>query len=184
VRLALVLVFPTIGLAQVLHTSGPGLLSLPVYQVLHWLSDSLMALPLAAAAVWGGQRLASRLGYGRSTLSAILARACLIGLLFALLLVPGSALHEAADTLTHTHAALAIHAHGTAPPRPSAGLAAFLTFAAHALADAIAGLAVGLPLMLLALWSWGRLAREPRKPDAKRLVPVTLSRSRPTAKEE
>src|SRR5205807_86726 len=96
-RLALVLALPTIALEQFLHTDRWTLAALPLYQALHWFSDSLLALPLAAAGVWAGQRIATRLGLGDSNPLDVVGRACLIALLFALLLVPGAALHEAAE---------------------------------------------------------------------------------------
>src|SRR5215467_4500154 len=108
---ALVIVFPVIGLEQILHTSIFELRAQPLYEGLHWLSDSLLALPLAAAAVWAAHWLATRLQIGVSTLSDVFARACMIALLMALLLVPGEALHEQADRLTHTHVALGFHSH-------------------------------------------------------------------------
>lgn len=78
VRVALMLTLPTIGLEQLLHTDRWTLAALPVYQALHWLSDSLLALPLAGGAVWGGQRLALRLGLDASTPQGIVGRAGLI----------------------------------------------------------------------------------------------------------
>jgi hypothetical protein len=156
-RLALVVVFPVIGLEQALHTNPVVLLALPLYEALHWVSDALLALPLGAAAVWAGGRLAVRFGLGGST-SDVLARAFITALLFAVLLVPGAALHEAADRLTHSHALLAIHTHtpnsdATSEPLALAGLAV------HALGDGLEGQAVGLPLIFAALL-WG--AREQR----------------------
>ena len=144
------LALPTIALEQFLHTDRWTLAALPLYQALHWLSDSLLALPLAAAAVWVGQRIATRFGLGESNPLDMVGRACLIALLFAVLLVPGTALHDAADRLTHVHA----FAHSHVPlPRLSAG-AAVARFAGHALTDAFTGQAAGLPVMILALL-WG-----------------------------
>jgi hypothetical protein len=47
---ALVIVFPVIGLEQFLHTTTLEFQRQPFYEGLHWLSDSLLALPLAALA--------------------------------------------------------------------------------------------------------------------------------------
>lgn len=156
---ALVLTLPTIGLEQLLHTDRWTLAALPVYQALHWLSDSLLALPLAASAVWGGQRLASRSGLDASTPLGIVGRAGLIVLLFAFLLVPGAWLHDAADRLTHVHTASAFHSHVPLPRLSSTGPASLARFAGHALSDAFNGQAAGLPATILAL-AWGR--RKPR----------------------
>jgi len=152
--LALVLALPTIALEQFLHTDGWTLAALPLYQALHWLSDSLLALPLAAAAVWTGQRIGTRLGLGDSNPLEMVGRACLIALLFALLLVPGAALHDAADRLTHVHAGIATHAHVPPPRRSTGGPPALARYAGHALSDAFTGQAAGLPLTILALL-WG-----------------------------
>jgi membrane protein implicated in regulation of membrane protease activity len=104
--MAMPLVLGVVGFEQLLHT-GPG--GPPVYQLLHWLSDSLMALPLGVAAVWLGSRLAQR---KRRTSSDTLARACLIAIVFAVLLVPGGIVHEQIDTLTQAHKAVSVHTHG------------------------------------------------------------------------
>ena len=153
-RLALVLALPTIALEQFLHTDRWTLAALPLYQALHWFSDSLLALPLAAAGVWAGQRIATRLGLGDSNPLDVVGRACLIALLFALLLVPGAALHEAADRLTHVHAGSATHSHVPLPRRSTGGPGSLARFAGHALSDAFTGQAAGLPLTILALL-WG-----------------------------
>jgi hypothetical protein len=148
---ALVIVFPVIGLEQILHTSTFELRAQPLYEALHWLSDSLLALPLAAAAVWAGHWLASRLQIGVSTVSDVFARACMIALLLALLLVPGEALHEQADRLTHTHAALGFHSHTVASVGASSGPLAIASQSLHGLTDGLEGQAVGLPLAFVAL---------------------------------
>ena len=158
-RVAVLLAFPTIGLEQVLHTDSLALAALPLYQALHWLSDSLLALPLAAAAVWGGQRLATRLGLDASTRLDMIGRACLIVLLFAFLLVPGAALHDWADRLTHVHAGTATHSHVPLPRVSTGGATPLARFAGHALNDAFKGQAVGLPLTILALVWEGRKPR-------------------------
>src|SRR5579859_1984350 len=157
-RLALLLVFPTIGLEQLLHTSNQALTSLPLYEALHWLSDSLLALPLAVFAVWGGRRLAARLELGSATWSDLVARASLIVILFALTLVPGAALHDEADRLTHAHATLSIHNHAPLPvleatqPGPIDEAASLAAWVVHALTDGFTGQAIALPLIVLAMW--------------------------------
>ena len=159
-RLALLLALPVIGVEQLVHTDRPTLAALPLYQALHWLSDSLLALPLAAVAVWGGQRLATRLGLGAWTPSAIVGRASVIALLFALVLVPGTALHDAADRLTHVHVLFSTHAHVPLPSQAATdGATALARFVTHALSDGVVGQVVGLPLMILMLAWEGRTAR-------------------------
>jgi hypothetical protein len=148
---ALVIVFPVIGLEQILHTSTFELRAQPLYEALHWLSDSLLALPLAAAAVWAGHRLATRLQIGLSTVSDVFTRACMIALLLALLLVPGEALHEQADRLTHTHTALGFHSHTPAVVGVSSGPLAIASQTLHGLTDGLEGQAVGLPLAFVVL---------------------------------
>ncbi len=162
-RLALLLALPVIGVEQLVHTDRPTLAALPLYQTLHWLSDSLLALPLAAVAVWSGQRLATRLRLGAWTPPAIAGRACLIALLFALVLVPGTALHDAADRLTHVHVLFSTHSHVPLPSRAAPGAAtAVARFVIHALSDGFVGQVVGLPFMILML-AWGGRKARPRE---------------------
>jgi hypothetical protein len=94
----------------------------------------LLALPLAALAVWTAQQIASRGGFGLENRTDILVRAGLVAILFALVLVPGAALHEAADRLTHAHTILAIHSHLPTPSRTvDDGVTVFTSFVIHAL---------------------------------------------------
>ena len=145
--MALPLVLGVVGFEQLLHT-GPG--GPPVYQVLHWLSDSLMALPLGFVAVWLGSRLATRRGAGRR--ADTLARACLIAIVFAVLLVPGGILHEQIDNLTQAHKAISVHTHGgIVATRNWTDPSVLAAYFVHALSDGLIGQLVGLPLMLAAL---------------------------------
>jgi hypothetical protein len=149
VLMAVPLVLGVVGFEQLLHT-GPG--GPPVYQALHWLSDSMMALPLGLAAVWLGSRLASRRGRGRRSRSDAVARACLIAIMFAVLLIPGGILHEQIDNLTQAHTAISVHTHGGIPAtrdwRDPAVLAAYVI---HAFSDGLIGQLIGLPLLLAVL---------------------------------
>ena len=151
-RLALVLVFPTIGLEQWFHTNPAAFTALPLYEALHWFSDSLLALPLAALAVWTGQRIASRRGFGVQNPGDIVVRAGVIAILFALVLVPGAALHEAADRLTHAHSTLSIHSHLPVPSQSPDGVAVVGSFVIHGLSDGFTAQALGLPLLILAMF--------------------------------
>lgn len=147
--LAGLLSFGVVGWEQLLHTSRGGP---PVYQVLHWLSDSLMVLPLALGAVWIGSYVATRRGLGRRRPADVFARACLIAILFALLLVPGGYIHEQIDTLTRSHRAISLHTHaGLVAARDPRDPAVILAFVTHAFADGVIGQVVGLPLTALAL---------------------------------
>lgn len=148
---ALVIVFPVIGLEQFLHTTPLEFQRQPVYEALHWLSDSLLALPLAALAVWLGDWFATRLGIGASHVSDVFTRACIIALVLAVLLVPGEALHEQVDQLTHTHVSLGFHSHGAASPASTSGPLVLTGVALHGLTDGLEGQAVGLPLAFVAL---------------------------------
>jgi hypothetical protein len=147
--MALPLVLGVVGFEQLLHT-GPG--GPPVYQALHWLSDSLMALPLGLAAVWLGSRLALRLAPGRQRTGDPLARACLIAIVFAVLLVPGGMVHEQFDTLTQAHRAISAHTHGgLVATRSWTDPDVFAAYVIHAFGDGLIGQLVGLPLLLVAL---------------------------------
>lgn len=153
--LALALVIPAVGLDHILHTDAPALVTMPVYQALHYLGDCLLALPLGALAVWAGRRLAAQMRLGARTTSDIVARATVIALLFALMLVPGALLHELVDATTHAHLLLGIQSH-TADAAQSVSLpAAVLAFLSHALADGLAGQLLGFPTLTLAM-SWKR----------------------------
>jgi hypothetical protein len=144
--MAMPLVLGVVGFEQLLHT-GPG--GPPVYQLLHWLSDSLMALPLGVAAVWLGSRLAQR---NRRTSSDTLARACLIAIVFAVLLVPGGIVHEQIDTLTQAHKAVSVHTHGgVVATRSWTDPDVLAAYVIHAFSDGLIGQLVGLPLLLGAL---------------------------------
>jgi hypothetical protein len=151
VRLALAFVVPVIGFEQFVHSSPAALFALPLYVVLHWVSDALLALPLGVAAVWAGHSLAARWRLGMSSVTDLLARAGIIAVLLALLLVPGQALHDEADRLTHSHAVLAIHDHTALTTGVSDGPLALASDAVHALSDGLQAQAVGLPLAFLAL---------------------------------
>jgi len=158
---ALLTIFPVIGLEQILHTTPGELLALPFYEAMHWVSDSLLALPLAVAAVWVGLWSATRLRLGFNTASDVFTQACIIALLLALLLVPGQALHDAADRLTHTHALSAVHNHTPVPPGgPTEGPAAVAFQALHALSDGLQGQAIGLPVAFAALLWTRRQVRD------------------------
>jgi hypothetical protein len=149
VPVALPLVLGVVGFEQLLHT-GPG--GPPVYQVLHWLSDSLMALPLGLAAVWLGSRLALRAARARRAGPDALARACLIAIIFAVLLVPGGILHEQIDNLTQAHKAVSVHTHGgLVATRNWTDPDVFAAYVIHAFSDGLIGQLVGLPLLLGAL---------------------------------
>jgi hypothetical protein len=149
VLMALPLVLGVVGFEQLLHT-GPG--GPPVYQALHWLSDSMLALPLGLAAVWLGSRLAFRRGAGRPGRSDTMARACVIAIVFAVLLIPGGILHEQIDNLTHAHTAISVHTHGGIPAtRDWTDPAVLAAYIIHAFSDGLIGQLVGLPLLLAVL---------------------------------
>jgi hypothetical protein len=124
-----------------------------VYELLHWVSDALLALPFAVAAIWSGRWFSNRLRLTRSGKSTLFARACVICAVFALLLVPGAALHDEADTLTHAHAFLSITAHTVDETGTTPAPLIVATAMAHALADGLEGQVVALPLLFAAfLW--------------------------------
>jgi hypothetical protein len=156
---SLVIVFPVIGLEQLLHTSPAVLRTLPLYEALHWVSDSLLALPLVGIAVMIGQLLAAHFGIGRARVSDLFTRACLIALVLAVLLVPGQALHDQADALTHAHTVLGVHSHAAFPSTATESpQALFWGQVVHGLTDGLTGQLVGLPMAFLALL-WTRYSR-------------------------
>jgi hypothetical protein len=152
--LGLLVVFPVVGLEQLLHTSPAALQALPLYEILHWLSDGLLALPLAVAAVWSGRWVGDRLRLGRRARSDLLARACVMAMLFAVLLVPGALLHDQVDVLTHAHAVLAVHTHTLDDALITDGPLLAASTVAHAFVDGLQAQALGLPLLFGGLlWS-------------------------------
>ena len=183
---AAALSFVVVGWEQLQHTGLAALGFLPLYQAMHWVSDSLLALPLAVLAVWAGQQLAGRLGLSEMAVPHVLARATLICLLFAILLVPGAALHDASDRLTHAPwtQGLLPHGHGGAEcVSPVLGVECVstqtpFTYAAHALTDGLQGQLLGLPLAALMLLAVGRSRRRPT--PRQRPEPADAARREPT----
>ena len=153
--LPVLLAFGVIGWEQLQHTT-PGGGGLPAYQVLHWFSDSLLALPLACAAVWIGERLARQQRLRDRTVMDHVGRAALLVLVYAVLLVPGAALHELADEITQAHAAIGIHSHVAAPTLDLQSPAGIVAFAVHALSDGLIGQVVGFPIAAATLICFAR----------------------------
>jgi hypothetical protein len=164
VILPVLLAFGVIGWEQLLHTTT-GRSAFLLYEILHWVSDSLLALPLACLAVWCGERLARQQRLDSRSVSGLLGCAALISLAYAVVLVPGAAIHEWADGLTHAHAVIAVHSHVAAQPIDAQEPGAVLTFVLHAFSDGVLGQLIGLPLAFSCLlWAargrWaGGLAR-------------------------
>ncbi|GAC1414129.1 MAG: hypothetical protein NVSMB57_09710 [Actinomycetota bacterium] len=96
-RLAVVTALVGIGAAHALHSYGES----PSASLIHWGSDSVLALPLAAFAVLAGARAASAL---RANASLVMAT------IFAVLLVPGSAVHSLIENTHHREAFSVLHA--------------------------------------------------------------------------
>jgi hypothetical protein len=98
VILASLLAFGVIVWAHLLHASSLGQGEPLTSHLSHALCDGLLALPLALVAVLGGLWLAQRLGLRHQSWRALLGRAVVISLLFALLLVPSAGIHHHLDT--------------------------------------------------------------------------------------
>lgn len=109
VPLAIVACCAVIGLDQVLHTTPAALSASPLAQTLHWAGNVVLAVPFAAVAIWAGGWLGSRLGITLTSRWGVFTQACLITLVFAVLLVPAWFGHYAVDSVT------------PAPVVPSAG---------------------------------------------------------------
>jgi hypothetical protein len=159
---AFLIMCPVIGLEQILHTTPAALLALPVYEALHWLSDALLALPIGVAALWLGDRLADHFGIRLASTADVFARACIIAMVLSLLLIPGGALHDAADGVTHSHAVLGVHSHTPVAPNAT-GPQAFLGNVLHNFTDGLEGQLVGLPLAFVALMWAKRSHRRPAR---------------------
>jgi hypothetical protein len=108
--------------------------------------------------VWLGSRLAARLGAARRGAADPLARACLIAIVFAVLLIPGGMAHEQIDTLTQAHKAISVHTHGgLVATRNWTDPDVLAAHVIHAFSDGLIGQLVGLPLL------FGVLARIARR---------------------
>jgi hypothetical protein len=121
VPLAIVACCAAIGLDQVLHTTPAALSASPSAQTLHWAGNVVLAVPFAAVAIWAGGWLGSRLGINLAGRWGIFTQACLITLVFAVLLVPAWFGHYAVDSVTPAPVALSAgghagHEHGGPPP--------------------------------------------------------------------
>jgi hypothetical protein len=159
---------------------------------LHWVSDpvilALMAVPLLALAGWGGYLIAARARLPLPRTADIAARAALAVAVIAAAPATAWILQKAADRsnsaqVYNTSALLSIHVHShvrfgdgrviplpKGPPVTSAPYA-FAYQVAHAFQDALAGLAIGLPVALIALfWIARRLRARERTP--RQQVPV------------
>lgn len=108
---ALAISFPVIGLDKFLRVTPASLSAQPALQVEHWVADSLMAVPLFAAAVWAGDRIASRAGLGRDRRADALKRALIISLLAALALAPVWLLIDKFDNPVLAQPLVAPHKH-------------------------------------------------------------------------
>jgi hypothetical protein len=147
---------------------------------LHWVSDpvvlALVLVPALALAGWGGYLVAARVRLPLPRAADITARAALIAAGVAA--VPAAAwfLQKAADRsnsaqVYNTSALLSVHVHshvlfrdGRAVPLPKGPPVtpapyAFAFQVAHAFQDALAGMAIGLPVALIVL-AW--IARQRR----------------------
>jgi hypothetical protein len=121
VPLVIVTCCAVIGLDQFLHTTPAAWRAAPLTQTLHWAGNVVLAVPFAAAAIWAGGWLGSRLGINLARKWGVFTQACLITLVLAVLLIPAWFGHYAVDSVTPApvvpgaggHAG---HDHGGPPP--------------------------------------------------------------------
>jgi hypothetical protein len=146
----------------------------------HWVSDpvvlALLLVPLLGLAGWGGYLIATRVRFAIPRAADLTGRAALIAA--ALAAAPAAAwfLQKAADRsnsaqVYYTSALLSVHVHshvlfkdGRAVPLPKGPPVTpapyvFAYQVAHATQDALAGMAIGLPVALVALFWLARRAR-------------------------
>ena len=166
---------------------------------LHWVSDpvvlALILIPALALAGWGGYLVAARARLplrGASPLrgaAGIATRAALIAAGIAAVPVAAWFLQKAADRsnsaqVYNTSALLSVHVHshvlfkdGRAVPLPKGPPVtpapyAFAYQLAHAFQDALAGMAIGLPVALIALFWIARRLRARGQQTPGQQVPV------------
>lgn len=159
----------------------------------HWVSDpvvfALLLVPLLALAGGGGYLLASRVRFRFAAVASVAARAALTAAVIAAAPAAAWLLQKAADRsnaarVYNTSALLSVKVHshvlvknGQPVPLPKGPPVtpapyAFAYQVAHAFQDALAGMAIGLPVALIAFfWIARRLpARDQQAPDHQ--VPV------------
>lgn len=102
--LAIVTCCAVIGLDHVLHTTPAAFSAAPLAQTMNWAGNVVLAVPFAAAALWAGGWLGSRLGISMAGVSGIFAQASVIALVLAVLLVPAWFGHYAVDSLAPAQA--------------------------------------------------------------------------------
>jgi hypothetical protein len=162
----------------------------------HWVSDpvvlALLLAPLLALAGWGGYLIAARMRFGIPRAADLTARAALIAVTIAAAPAVAWFLQKAADRsnsaqVYYTSALLSVHVHThvlfkdgravTLPKGPPVTPAPYV-FAyqvAHAAQDALAGMAIGLPVAIVALlWVARRLRAGDQQMDQK--VPIVSLR--------
>jgi hypothetical protein len=161
---------------------------------LHWVSDpvvlALMVVPLLALAVWGGYLIATRVRLRLPRAADIAARGIMMAAAITAAPVAAWFLQKAADRsnaarVYNTSALLSVKVHshvlvknGQPVPLPKGPPVtpapyAFAYQVAHAFQDALAGMAIGLPVALIALfWIARRLpAGDHQSPDQQVPVP-------------
>src|SRR5260370_22546394 len=152
----------------------------------HWVSDpvifALLLIPLLALAGWGSYLIATRVRFPIPSVSDIAARVALIAASIAAAPTAAWYLQKAADRSNSaqvyaTSALLSVHVHthvlfkdGRAVPLPKGPPVtpapyAFAYQVAHALQDGIAGMAIGLPVAVIALFLVARRLRAPDQQD-------------------
>ena len=98
VPLVIVTCCAVIGLDQILHTTPAVFAASPITQVVRWAGNVILAVPFAAAAIWAGGWLGSKLGISLTGRWGVFTQACLITLVLAVLLVPAWFAHYAIDS--------------------------------------------------------------------------------------
>jgi hypothetical protein len=162
----------------------------------HWVSDpvvlALLLAPLLGLAGWGGYLIAARMRFRIPRAADLTARAALIAVTIAAAPAVAWFLQKAADRsnsaqVYYTSALLSVHVHThvlfkdgrpvTLPKGPPVTPAPYV-FAyqvAHAAQDALAGMAIGLPVAIVALlWVARRLRAGDQQMDQK--VPIVSLR--------
>jgi hypothetical protein len=161
----------------------------------HWVSDpvvfALLLVPLLGLAGWGGYLIAARVRFRIPAVADVAARAALIAVSIAAAPTVAWFLQKAADRsnsaqVYYTSALLSVHVHThvlfkdgravTLPKGPPVIPAPYV-FAyqvAHAFQDALAGMAIGLPVAIVALFWVARRLRAGDQPIDHQVPIVSL----------
>jgi hypothetical protein len=170
--IALATSFTVIGLDNFLYTAPVQFQAGPGSEILRWACDSLIVTPVFALAIWAAQWIAGRRGIGIAAARDVAARALLITVCLAIVMIPVWFGHNWLNNLTQSEPLVPVHVHGK-------------TIGAniHWVSDPVVLALIMIPLLALAGWGAYLIAVRVRVPGPKSaavaakaaLIAVTLA---------